>query len=75
MLQIKNIRWSQQCRQKTIVHAQWDQHVRCFIDEAREAREQEATLIWEEMQQNAAFNKAFIGVFGEIASTMTQRNL
>lgn len=64
--------------------AQRDKHLRLLLEDAREARQQEAAamasardqeaaLRREEAAQTAAFNQAFLGVLGDIARSMNNR--
>lgn len=55
--------------------AQRDQHIQLLLSEAREARENEAALRREEIAQNAAFNRAFLGVLGQLVQAMGSRRV
>ncbi|XP_052406664.1 uncharacterized protein LOC127952314 isoform X2 [Carassius gibelio] len=50
-----------------------EQYLQMAIDEARQAREQEAALRREENAQTAAFNQAFLNIMGMLVQAMSNR--
>ncbi len=48
-------------------------HLQMTLEEARQAREQEAALRVEEHSQTAAFNQAFLDVMGMLVKAMSGR--
>ncbi|CAM4623371.1 unnamed protein product [Leuciscus chuanchicus] len=60
-------------QQQELNRAQRELHLQMAIDEARQAREQEAALRTEENAQTAAFNQAFLNVMGMLVQAMSGR--
>ncbi|CAM4526992.1 unnamed protein product [Leuciscus chuanchicus] len=60
-------------QQEELNRAQRELHLQMAIDEARQAREQEAALRTEENAQTAAFNQAFLNVMGMLVQAMSGR--
>ncbi|KTF71819.1 hypothetical protein cypCar_00037521 [Cyprinus carpio] len=60
-------------QQQELNRAQRELHLQMAIDEARQAREQEAALRREENAQTAAFNQAFLNVMGMLVQAMSNR--
>ncbi|KAK7124042.1 hypothetical protein R3I93_000066 [Phoxinus phoxinus] len=60
-------------QQQELNRAQRELHLQMAVDEARQAREQEAALRREENAQTAAFNQAFLNVMGMLVQTMSDR--
>ncbi len=52
---------------------QRERHLQMTLEEARQAREQEAALRVEEHSQTAAFNQAFLDVMGMLVKAMSGR--
>ncbi len=52
---------------------QRERHFQMTLEEARQAREQEAALRVEEHSQTAAFNQAFLDVMGMLVQAMSGR--
>ncbi|CAL8406185.1 unnamed protein product [Arctogadus glacialis] len=55
--------------------AQRDNHLQLLLNDAREAREQEAALRREEAAQTAEFHRSFLGVFGQLVEAMRDRRV
>ncbi|CAL8302187.1 unnamed protein product [Merluccius merluccius] len=53
--------------------AQRENHTQLLLTEAREAREQEASLRREENAQTAAFNQTLLGLLGQLVQAMSDR--
>ncbi|CAM4491202.1 unnamed protein product [Leuciscus chuanchicus] len=60
-------------QQQELNRAQRELHLQMAIDEARQAREQEAALRTEENAQTAAFSQAFLNVMGMLVQAMSGR--
>ncbi|XP_077091517.1 uncharacterized protein LOC143742519 isoform X1 [Siphateles boraxobius] len=60
-------------QQQELNRAQRERHLQMAIDEARQAREQEAGLRTEENAQTAAFNQAFLNVMRMLVQAMSGR--
>ncbi len=52
---------------------QRDRHLQMILEEARQARAQEAALRVEEHFQMAAFNQAFLDIMGRLVQAMSGR--
>ncbi|CAM4682913.1 unnamed protein product [Leuciscus chuanchicus] len=60
-------------QQQELNRAQRELHLQMAIDEARQAREQEAALRTEENAQTTAFNQAFLNIMGMLVQAMSGR--
>ncbi|KAG2460295.1 TRI25 ligase, partial [Polypterus senegalus] len=60
-------------QQQELNRAQRERHLQMALEEAKQAREQEAALRAEEHSQTAAFNQAFLNVMGMLVQTMSGR--
>ncbi|XP_076843183.1 uncharacterized protein LOC143487845 [Brachyhypopomus gauderio] len=56
------------------MHEQREEHIQLLLRDCREAREQEAELRRVELAENVSFNRAFLGVLGELVNTMRDRH-
>ncbi len=52
---------------------QREHHLQMILEEARQARAQEAALRVEEHSQTAAFNQAFLDIMGRLVQAMSGR--
>ncbi|KAM9496038.1 uncharacterized protein Hap1MRO34_022581 [Clarias gariepinus] len=59
--------------QQELNRAQRERHLQMALEEAKQAREQEAALRAEEHSQTAAFNQAFLNVMGMLVQAMSGR--
>ncbi len=66
-MQVADIQQQEQNR------TQRERHLQMTLEEARQAREQEAALRVEEHSQTAAFNQAFLDVMGMLVKAMSGR--
>ncbi|XP_076860740.1 uncharacterized protein LOC143513946 [Brachyhypopomus gauderio] len=55
------------------MHEQHEEHIQLLLRDCRKAREQEAELRRAELAKNVSFNRAFLGVLGELVNTMRDR--
>ncbi|KAF4114333.1 hypothetical protein G5714_004556 [Onychostoma macrolepis] len=60
-------------QQQELNRAQRERHLQMALDEASQAREQEAALRAEEHSQTAAFNQAFLNVMGMLVQAKSGR--
>ncbi|XP_076839555.1 uncharacterized protein LOC143484626 [Brachyhypopomus gauderio] len=65
---------AQDVRMHEQMHEQREEHIQLLLRDSREAREQEAELRRAELAENASFNRAFLGVFGELVKTLRDRH-
>ncbi|XP_056465696.1 uncharacterized protein LOC130404807 [Gadus chalcogrammus] len=61
--------------QQDRARAQRDDHLQLLLIDAREAREQEASLRREEAAQTSEFHRSFLGVFGQLVEAMRDRRV
>ncbi|KAL2102556.1 hypothetical protein ACEWY4_001724 [Coilia grayii] len=60
--------------QQELNRAQRERHLQAALDDAREARELEATLRREEIAATAAFNQAFLGTLGQLVQALSSQH-
>ncbi|XP_076839157.1 uncharacterized protein LOC143484352 [Brachyhypopomus gauderio] len=55
------------------MHEQREEHIQLLLRDCREARQQEAELRRAELAETISFNRAFLGLLGELVNTMRDR--